>query len=400
MHPLRRQRHRRDSASTLVHALRTQRSRAHQHVVHNLCGQPRSLSAAGGVADGTRCADASPPGTGKSTLLNGIFGETRFEAGRATKGPNAGLGITTKVQREWLSASVCYGDTPGLDDVRKRKEAAAAIEQALRQNGDYRLIFVVALRAGRVQPADALTVRYVLEAVGVDVPFAIVINMVWEAARRCGLVLTRKQLAQEEYDDLDTPAVQQAIMAGILSGTNRSTHYFHSIALDPDLNGKDMAMPRAEVVRDLKAFLATVPFVQVRSADVSALKDDAAEFEKLRAQFDEEIKRLNEEQAYREQVWEKRMLDAQAEHRAQLEHFQREQARREEEWEQRRQEADDAFRAELARHQAGSQAHAAEMERHRVQMAAMQQELTALRARQAPPAPAPPRRRGGLCSIQ
>jgi energy-coupling factor transporter ATP-binding protein EcfA2 len=104
------------------------------------------------------------PGTGKSTMLSCISGLS-FRSGVSFGG---GLTSMLKFQPESTSAEIRYGDTPGLQDVDMQEEAANAIEKALKScNAAGRkaiLIFVVTLEAGRVRPADVLTIKSVMSS--------------------------------------------------------------------------------------------------------------------------------------------------------------------------------------------------------------------------------------------
>lgn len=89
------------------------------------------------------------PGTGKSTLLNGLANEVIFESGISYVS-----GLTQVLQIHSIGEGKFIGDTPGLSDATMRKQAATEIEKALKQNGKYRLVFVVKLDSGRVRPDD------------------------------------------------------------------------------------------------------------------------------------------------------------------------------------------------------------------------------------------------------
>ena len=57
------------------------------------------------------------PGVGKSSLLNAIIGDPVFEAGVSVGG-----GLTTYMEMKELKDGQFYGDTPGLDDIKRRRE--------------------------------------------------------------------------------------------------------------------------------------------------------------------------------------------------------------------------------------------------------------------------------------
>lgn len=115
------------------------------------------------------------PGAGKSTILNTLLGHATFRSGTSL-----GHGMT-RMRKCVTMGGTQYIDTPGLDDVELRKEAAREIGRALDGPGNVRLVFVVTLEAGRVRPADVSTVKIVLEAVrrsgiAVDGNFSLIFN--------------------------------------------------------------------------------------------------------------------------------------------------------------------------------------------------------------------------------
>merc|ERR1712232_629269 len=89
------------------------------------------------------------PGRGKSTLLNGIATKPLFKSG-----VSIGTGLTFKLDEDILPDGVRLLDTPGLDDIAKREEAAKQIYEGLRSEGLFKLLFVIVLDAGRMAPAD------------------------------------------------------------------------------------------------------------------------------------------------------------------------------------------------------------------------------------------------------
>ncbi|RLN44244.1 hypothetical protein BBJ29_006319 [Phytophthora kernoviae] len=113
------------------------------------------------------------PGTGKSTLINCLVGKAVFQSGVCFGG-----GLTEHFQK-LTHENVQYMDTPGLADRKLKDKAAAAITEALRQTGQYKLFFLVRLENGRVVSDDLATIEIVLKSIELDdVPFTIIINNV------------------------------------------------------------------------------------------------------------------------------------------------------------------------------------------------------------------------------
>ncbi|KAG2783127.1 hypothetical protein PC129_g18152 [Phytophthora cactorum] len=113
------------------------------------------------------------PGIGKSTLINCLIGQQEFESGLSY-----GAGMTQLFQKS-THQDIVYMDTPGLADREIKQQAAAAITQALRQSGRYKLFFMVRLENGRVVSEDLATIETVMDSIDMeDAPFSIVINNV------------------------------------------------------------------------------------------------------------------------------------------------------------------------------------------------------------------------------
>jgi GTP-binding protein EngB required for normal cell division len=112
------------------------------------------------------------PGVGKSTLCNSIFQERKFLSGF-----NIGGGLTKARQ-----AHVCEGrkyiDTPGLADIDSMKQAAKEIEKALKENNNYKIIFVATLESGRIKGEDIVTMNKICEAIKVGFEYGIIFNKV------------------------------------------------------------------------------------------------------------------------------------------------------------------------------------------------------------------------------
>ena len=113
-------------------------------------------------------------GIGKNSLLNSIFQEHIFESG-------VSLGVEmTQCSQGNIYEKKKYVDTPGLSDSTLREQAALAIETALKENKNYKIVFVITLNAGRIRPDDLVTINKVCEAIKTDFKYGLVINEVNE----------------------------------------------------------------------------------------------------------------------------------------------------------------------------------------------------------------------------
>merc|ERR1711916_182725 len=204
------------------------------------------------------------PGTGKSTIVNGIVGRVVFRSGFS-----AGTGMTTCMQTV-EHEGVIYSDTPGLDDVNTRETAGREIATALRQNGTYRLIFVVTLEAGRVRPADIAAMKIVLDAIDLptEVPFGIIINKLSKKAMT--------KLGEEENRKTAFASMQ-------VLGANASHIFLNEF--DVELMDVDDAL--ADVPPALLEFIQNLPALYIGEESVSDLKLD--EMEELKEKFEAEL---------------------------------------------------------------------------------------------------------------
>ncbi len=112
------------------------------------------------------------PGVGKSSLCNSIFNEHIFESG-----VSLGQGMTLE-QQEHVYENKIYIDTPGLSDLKQRKEAAKAVGEALKKDKSYKVFFVLTLEAGRLRPDDFATINAICESITVPFEYGIIINKV------------------------------------------------------------------------------------------------------------------------------------------------------------------------------------------------------------------------------
>lgn len=90
-------------------------------------------------------------------------------------GISFGSGKTYKLDKKEHEGMV-YLDTPGLVDIKMRQVAARAITEALKQNGEYQIFFVVVLSAGRFRPEDLTTIWQFLPSTPTITLVNIIIN--------------------------------------------------------------------------------------------------------------------------------------------------------------------------------------------------------------------------------
>jgi len=154
------------------------------------------------------------PGAGKSTTLNALCDTAPGTATLFRSGLSVLSGLTTALQTVTVDG-VRYSDTPGLDDVAHKEQAAAAIADAVRLGGSVRLLFVVTMEAGRIRGTNLATIRIVLDAlaeadIDIDGRYSVVLNkmsageMAAWGDPRTGAAVLRSQLAR-------TAAVDQLV---------------------------------------------------------------------------------------------------------------------------------------------------------------------------------------------
>ena len=214
------------------------------------------------------------PGVGKSTLLKSFPKAPSFQSGISI-----GQGLTQVLQLAEIAPGEYIADTPGLYDFFRRKEAAREIEKVLKKDGYYRLVFVITLESGRVRPEDAMMVKLILGAVGVAVPFGIVINKLEKEVKG---VLVSNELARKR------------VVTSILSGVpGRSTHFFHPVGREEGLSGKENAIPSVSTRKELLKWLELIPFMKVGKERVKGINTET--YEEVREKAAKEIEELKKD---------------------------------------------------------------------------------------------------------
>jgi GTP-binding protein EngB required for normal cell division len=220
---------------------------------------------------------AGNPGSGKSTLLNSLAGKVLFRSG-----VSIGEGMTTAIQIGNGLDGKLYGDTPGLDDIVIRAQAAAEINKILRSYSAIKLCFVITLEAGRIKPADKATIEVILDALPPPLTnmFSIIIN----------------QVDKRVFAALQNPATMQRLLVG-LNGKH-VTEYIHIILLDESASNEDNRM--LSNAADLQATMEKMPIVRYPTNEVKDIKHDMlTEIQENFAVQLEAIKHANKDQVDR-----------------------------------------------------------------------------------------------------
>lgn len=214
------------------------------------------------------------PGVGKSTLLNGIIGDIIFRSGISY-----GRGLTQRVQT-YTHGRITYGDTPGLDDIKSRKQAAAEISAALKSGeDDYKLVFVVTLEGGRIRPADVTTMKLVLDALpeNIDAHHGIIIN----------------KLSKKMMRDINSNVqVQNQLLAGLSCGIPTSTQA--PLFLYPKLSElEDEDDQMHDILPELTQYIYCMPSIYLKPKRVKDI--DTTKFEAFKDLHEKQLKMLRDD---------------------------------------------------------------------------------------------------------
>lgn len=228
------------------------------------------------------------PGKGKSTLLNAMIGKVVFPSRFS-----AGTGCTFQFEKYSLDG-MNWLDAPGLDDWKKREQAAAAIEEALKQDGLYTVFFVITLEAGRVNSQDATTMKIVLKACpSIGDRYGIIINKV----KPKSVPKVRAQMA----------SITSALF---VDETIPATGYIFVNAEDDELEDAEDAL--AELSQEFRDFLDNAPKIAIQPDEVEAL--DVMDWDAKQREFDDAMAKLQEDNERKEE----RMRELEAKYEQQM----------------------------------------------------------------------------------
>ncbi|KAI9201925.1 uncharacterized protein BJ171DRAFT_629264 [Polychytrium aggregatum] len=188
------------------------------------------------------------PGTGKSTMANSLIGQVAFRSD-----VSIGTGVTTRLDSHTIRDGTTFLDTPGLDDIQRREQAAAQIKEGLMQGGEYRIFFVLTLEGGRVRPADIATMRTILNAIREpQIRYSIIINQV---TKRVRMMLD----VEENYTKL----------FALINSEEYPTESIFFNDFDPGLVDRANALVNAST--ELRSFIEAAPRFSIDPSHVESL---------------------------------------------------------------------------------------------------------------------------------
>eukprot|EP01132_Coremiostelium_polycephalum_P000295 gene295-384_t len=113
----------------------------------------------------------------ESALCNSVFQKAIFNSGVSSV-----TSLTTQ-QQTYQYGDKLYIDTPGLTDVNTREQAAKEIEQALKKNNNYKIVFVATIESGRLRPTDVPTIETICDAIKVPFEYGLIFNKASNSAK-------------------------------------------------------------------------------------------------------------------------------------------------------------------------------------------------------------------------
>lgn len=209
------------------------------------------------------------PGVGKSTFLNNFIGQKLFKSGLS----RTGGGVTFQLDTHEVPGKGIFMDTPGLADDGLREQAAAAITEALKKNGFYRIFFVVTLEAGRIHTADKTTMKLILSAAPIT-NYSIIFNKV------------TKRWVNEVLQDKD---MQTAFMTKLITDLPRGTNSIYYMVKTAEIDDEDDAL--FSMPADVKAFIQDAPGMHIKASEVKDVP--ASEFAELEKEMEAKLKAMD-----------------------------------------------------------------------------------------------------------
>lgn len=211
------------------------------------------------------------PGTGKSTILNGLAGKVVFKYGISF-----GSGLTTMLNWFHTPTATVY-DTPGLYDMGLVKKAGEELDMLLQTGEDISICFVVTLENGRVPKEDATTLDLVLSSItdrDMNNRFGVIINQM-------------DPYVIEAWNKSDE---NTRFVRSFITGRYETTHWMY-VEFDHSIAAKYNKM---YMNGELKKFLFDIPSTVRKDSGVkSTYTGSFKEFKKEHAKHIRLIEKLN-----------------------------------------------------------------------------------------------------------
>mmetsp|Transcript_81639 Transcript_81639/g.149148 ORF Transcript_81639/g.149148 Transcript_81639/m.149148 type:complete len:835 (+) Transcript_81639:124-2628(+) len=225
------------------------------------------------------------PGAGKSALINAFLGKLEFASRHRARG-------VTEILQAATSPAGVFLDTPGLNDEKKRKEAAQAISEALQKEGFHRLFFVLDCSGGRADPGDKALINLVIQACKKVEGFrySVIFNKV-----------KAKTIARHRSDKEEDKERSLEWQTDMFSGLDKlPTTYTFAIRRE-ELDEEDDVL--FEMPEDLRQWITDAPQVLIRREKADALEEKnyenmiqmfAKKIEDIRASFEHQLREQQE----------------------------------------------------------------------------------------------------------
>jgi predicted GTPase len=288
------------------------------------------------------------PGVGKSSLCNSIFQQAIFQSGVSW-----GSGMTESKQ-EQVYQSKLYIDTPGLSDTQLRERAAKEIEEALKHNNNYKIVFVATIESGRIRPDDLTTINVVCDAIKTEFEYGLIFNKVSEALEEKINQLGMDQTLLNKILNLVSLHKKPSavvILQESVAMKDRNNEYFQKdeknrLKLLSFLNGLKANLIAESAVDeiDVKDFQKKIDELEKSHKSAmqelqKALKEQEEKIRKERVEYEERMRELKAEQEEREKK-------LRAEHEEREKKLRAEQEERDRKFREEQEEKDRKFREE------------------------------------------------------
>jgi len=219
---------------------------------------------------------AGNPGGGKSTLLNAVVGKKLFTAGCSDDG-----GGVTQTFRSEAHNGHFFCDTPGLDDAKRRTEAAKQITNAIKSShGPTQLIFVLTITSGRLAAGELLTLKLVLDALA---------NQEVPIGTNFGIICNH--LSQRDMVHFDGEKGVELVKKLLPRGYQTENIMF--VPSVPELHDKENATAPPKIAACVQEFVQSLPVCEV---DVKKVQDvQADEWERKYVDMEASVAKLKDE---------------------------------------------------------------------------------------------------------